>query len=83
MSSVKGTFRNGVARPLESVDADREGQAVIITFVGKSHSAAASPTDGAEWDALAELLDECAVDTGVADLAREHDHYLYDKPKAS
>ncbi len=35
MSSVKGTFQNGVARPLEPVSEAHEGQEVIITFVGE------------------------------------------------
>ena len=30
---------------------------------------------------LTELLAQCEVDTGLTDLARQHDHYLYGKPK--
>jgi len=33
------------------------------------------------WDALTRLLAECAIDTGVPDLASQHDHYLYGTPK--
>ena len=29
------------------------------------------------WDALNQLLKDCSIDTGVSDLARSHDHYLY------
>ena len=106
MSSVKGTFQNGVARPLEPVSEAHEGQAVIITFVDEPSQAASadksaargklrrhfgawdsgnvrSADDGAEWNALAELLDDSAVDTDIPDLAHEHDHYLYGKTKKS
>ncbi len=30
---------------------------------------------------LEDLLANCEVDTGIADLAEQHDHYLYGKPK--
>jgi hypothetical protein len=32
---------------------------------------------GRSWDTLTQLLAECAIDTGVPDLASQHDHYLY------
>jgi hypothetical protein len=81
MSSVKGTFRNGVARPLEPVSEAREGQEVIITFVDEKQNPLSSADNGAQWNALAELLDNCAIDMDVPDLAHEHDHYLYGKSK--
>jgi hypothetical protein len=37
--------------------------------------------DDADWAALARLIEECTVDTGIPDLAHQHDHYLYGKPK--
>jgi hypothetical protein len=40
-----------------------------------------SADNGAEWNALAELLDDSAVDVDIPDLAHEHDHYLYGKTK--
>jgi hypothetical protein len=42
MSSVKGTFQNGVARPLEPVSEAHEGQEVIITFVDEPSNAASA-----------------------------------------
>ena len=81
MSSVKGTFRNGVARPLEPVGEAREGQEVIITFVDDKQSPSSSADNGAQWNALTELLDNSAIDIDVPDLAHEHDHYLYGKQK--
>ena len=34
-------------------------------------------TDDQSEDALTQLLNECAIDTGVSDLAHQHDRYLY------
>jgi hypothetical protein len=34
-----------------------------------------------DWDALMKLVEECQVDTGIPDLAHQHDHYLYGTPK--
>ena len=38
---------------------------------------------GAEMDALNKLIDSSAVDTGIKDLAKEHNHYLYGAAKQS
>jgi hypothetical protein len=35
----------------------------------------------AGWAALMELVEKFQMDTGIADLAHEHDHYLYGTPK--
>ena len=29
------------------------------------------------WDALAQPVSDCAIDTGITDFARSHDRYLY------
>jgi hypothetical protein len=34
-----------------------------------------------DWDALTALIDSCQMDTGITDLAHQHDHYLYGTPK--
>jgi hypothetical protein len=81
MLSVKGTFQNGVARPSEPVE-EHEGQPVIITFL-EEEAASVSPAAGDEevWDTLSQLIEDCGVETGIADFAHQHDHYLYGKPK--
>ena len=48
-----------------TVSADEESQGAIQ----ESHEDS--------WDALNQLLKDCSIDTGVSDLARSHDHYLY------
>lgn len=35
----------------------------------------------AGYQALTELIEECQMDTGITDLAHQHDHYLYGTPK--
>ncbi len=80
MISVKGKFKNGVALPLEPVEENYEGQSVIITFLEKeAREVSAEKTNGAK--SLEDLIAECEVDTGIEDLAAQHDHYLYGKSK--
>ncbi len=83
--SVKGVFENGVAKPSEQVEG-REGQKVIITFVeemSKDPAEQPQPSDkyDQELDEFEKFLDSCVVDTGIGDLAHQHDHYLYGTPK--
>jgi hypothetical protein len=80
MISVKGKFQNGVALPLEPVKDSREGQTVIITFLEENGTEILTEkTNGVQ--SLEDLLTRCEVDTGISDLAEQHDHYLYGKPK--
>ncbi len=81
MLSVKGTFQNGVARPSEPVE-EHEGRPVIITFLEEVASSL-SPAAGNEeaWNTLSQLVEDCGMETGIADLAHQHDHYLSGKPK--
>jgi hypothetical protein len=80
MLSVKGKFQNGTARPLEPVKG-RDGQTVIITFSEELDVKSQSLEEGSAWNALMQLAEECAVETGISDLGHQHDHYLYGKPK--
>jgi len=34
-----------------------------------------------DWNRLTQIIEECTIDTGIKDLAQEHDHYLYGKVK--
>ncbi len=70
MKSVKGTFQNGVAQPTEPVEG-YEGQSVIITFVGEAEET--KSMDDSDWDSMLELLEGCAMDTGIGKLAYERD----------
>ncbi len=36
---------------------------------------------GDAWDELVARIDDIAIDTGISDLAHNHDHYLFGLPK--
>jgi hypothetical protein len=80
MLSVKGIFTKGTARPLDPLEG-REGQAVIITFLEEGQPGEYPAQEEAAWSTLKSMIQECAVETGIEDLAHQHDHYLYDTPK--
>jgi len=80
MLSVKGVFQNGVVLPIQPVEAS-DGQRVIIIFLDEGAISSWLSVNESDWDALLQLVEECAVETGIADLAHQHDHYLYNKPK--
>jgi predicted DNA-binding antitoxin AbrB/MazE fold protein len=80
MLSVKGVFQNGVARPIQPIEVS-DGQSVIIIFLDEGVANSWLSADESAWDALVQLVEECAVETGITDLAHQHDHYLYNKPK--
>lgn len=39
--------------------------------------------DPQAWENFFDLLDRCQVQTGISDLAHQHEHYLYGVPKQS
>lgn len=80
MLSVNGTFQDGVAQPDVPVEG-HNGQPVLITFLQEDDGSKSSFTDDSAWDTLEQLVEKCGVETGITDLAYQHDHYLYGKPK--
>lgn len=81
MISVKGTIKNGVALPLEPVKKTDEGRIVMITFLNEGPEEAKRPNGKNGKVSLKTLIDEFQIDTGIEDLASQHDHYLYGTPK--
>lgn len=79
MVSVKGTFNNGVVHPVEAIEA-KEGQQVIITLLEQENPTETS-SDEISWDEMLDFIDTCAMDTGIEDLAHQHDHYIHGTPK--
>ncbi len=90
MLTIKGRFEGGVIHPAEPVAA-LDQEEVLITFlnerpaspvgsVQKANVEDASEID-AGWEALTALINECQVDTGIEDLAHQHDHYIHGTPK--
>lgn len=70
MLSVKGIFKNGVARPSLDVQG-REGQEVIITFLDSDHPTLLTRETDVAWTQMMRLVDQCTVKTGVSDLAEQ------------
>ncbi|MEC4817831.1 MAG: hypothetical protein SAK29_31845 [Scytonema sp. PMC 1069.18] len=77
MLSVEGTFQNGVVQLNQPVTG-RNGQRVLIVFLQEEYE---SPIADSAWGDFAQLLKECQVNTGIRDLAHQHDHYLHGTPK--
>ena len=77
----KAIYQNGALKLIEPIELDEGAEVDVVVFV-------TDPKNGNEvdsvssWNALADLVDECAIDTGISDLANQHDHYLYGTPKS-
>lgn len=80
MRTIRGTYRNEIIEPSEAVEG-REGQSVLITFLNGDSDLPCLEGPVDEADTLGPLIEAYSVDTGIADLAHEHDHYLYGKPR--
>ncbi|NUO82032.1 antitoxin family protein [candidate division KSB1 bacterium] len=69
--SIQAVYKNGVFAPVRRSKLKlHEGQKVELVI---------AKSDAEQDSAFA--LAELAVETGIPDLAREHDHYLYGTPK--
>jgi len=81
MLAVKGVFEKGQARPIYSIRG-REGQPVIITFLEEPAETEriTQVETSAAWQAVTQLVESCAVETGLRDLAHRHDEYLHHTP---
>ena len=80
-TNLKAIYENGVLRLKERLSLP-DGAEVEVTVT--SHERNGEPSqamDDRSWDNLTQLLADCEIDTGVTDLASQHDHYLYGIPK--
>ncbi len=76
MLTVKGKVENGAVLPLEPISDSYEGKEVTITLADESES-----ENQTGWKRLMEVIEENQIDADITDLAHQHDHYLYGKPK--
>lgn len=81
-TNLKAIYEQGVLRLKEPL-ALPDGTQVDITVTSheEDNGMPSQTMDDRSWDTLAQLLGDCAIDTGVQDLASQHDHYLYGIPK--
>lgn len=79
MHEVKGNFRQGVVQPSTPIEG-HEGQSIVITFLEEDNVPSDSMNEE-DWEQLNQILLDCQMDTGIKDLAHQHDRYLYNVPK--
>jgi hypothetical protein len=46
-----------------------------------SHQPPETELEPTDWDSLNQVLEKCKLETGIDDLADQHDYYLYGTPK--
>lgn len=84
MQSIEGVFKDGVVHPREPISYP-ESHPVIITFLEvPTNSQTVEVSEEkyrAGWDKLFSIIENCQMETGIADLADQHDRYLYGTPK--
>lgn len=76
MLTVKGKIENGKILALEPISESYEGKEVTITLADESES-----ENQTGWTRLLAVIEENQIDADITDLAHQHDHYLYGKPK--
>ena len=57
------------------------GAAASVETATKDEDTKNDDVIASDWDSLMRLIEECQMDTGIEDLAHQHDHYLYGTPK--
>lgn len=78
--TVKGKIHNGQVLALEPIHESLEGKEVQITLCTESKEANGNGWENGLSDIL-KFVTENSVDTGLPDMAHQHDHYLYGSPK--
>ncbi len=78
-TTIEAVYEQGVLRPKEPLALAEGAEVEVIVIAreptGGNDTPATTPTD------LTALLAQCEVDTGIPDLAHQHDYYLYGTPK--
>ncbi len=79
-TTVKAIYGRGallLTEPIELEDGTRVDVIVITPEPDNGDQVGADNSRAA----LEDLIEQCAIDTGIPDLAQQHDHYLYGTPK--
>lgn len=81
-TNLKAIYEQGVLRLKEPLSLPDGTQVdVTVTSHEEDNGERSQGMDDRSWDSLTQLLADCEIDTGVPDLASQHDHYLYGIPK--
>lgn len=71
-----------ILRALNALPPEKVAEAHdFILSLQKKNSKSKAVVDSNASSDISLLLEKCAVDTGIDDLAHQHDHYLYGKAK--
>jgi hypothetical protein len=77
---IHAVYENGVFRPTEPVDLPENYQVKVVVDVANATGSPTSPTS--PLARLAAMATEYPANPNLpADLAQQHDHYLYGAPK--
>lgn len=77
-TNLKAIYEKGILRLQEPLPLPEGAEVeVSVSLTEPENGKHSQKTEAQSWDTLAQLLNECAIDTGVSDLAQQHDHYLY------
>ena len=76
--NLKAIYEHGVLRLKQPLSLPDGAQVDVTVVSHEEDNGERSPRmEDQSWDALTQLLTDCAIDTGIPDFARHHDHYLY------
>jgi predicted DNA-binding antitoxin AbrB/MazE fold protein len=77
-TNLKAIYEKGVLRLQEPLPLPEGAEVdVSVNLTESENGKHSQKTEAQSCDALARLLNECGIDTGISDLAQQHDHYLY------
>ena len=79
-TNVKAIYEHGALKLVDPIEL-AEGAEVDVIVIAHEPENSKQPSNDHSWNALEELLSECAIDTSISDLAHQHDHYLYGTSK--
>ena len=81
MLTIKGRVKNGIVQPSESLK-NYDAEDVLITFLNEQVKMPIPATvRETDYDMLTQILKDAQMDTGISDLAHQHDHYIHGTPK--
>jgi predicted DNA-binding antitoxin AbrB/MazE fold protein len=80
-TNLKAIYENGVLRLEEPLSLPNGAAVDVQVTASDADNGDGSKGSEDQWDALTQLLADCAIDTGIPDLASQHDHYVYGIPK--
>lgn len=80
-AKLKAIYENGVLRLEEPLDLPNGAKVDVSVISHDDDDRNLIHSSDPQWDALTQLLADCSLDTGVPDLANQHDHYLYGVPR--